>query len=272
MHTKHVKLSVSVKEQIVNIESPFQHISVLDTYEFGRVLVIDGYIQLTEKDEFIYHEMMTHVPMAANSAILNVLVIGGGDGGCVRELCKYESIKNIDLCEIDKTVVDVCKEHLPAVSRGLNDPRVNIHYQDGMKFVRDKKDFYDLIIVDSTDPFGPGEGLFSKEFYACCLNALTVRGILINQHESVYYDSYKAEVSKMHSKIKSVFEIARVYQIHLPTYPSGHWLLGFASKSVNPLEIDELAWENLGVTTNYYNTKLHKGAFYLPNNVMRELK
>ena len=136
----------------------------------------------------------------------------------------------------------------------------------------EKNNFYDLIIVDSTDPFGPGEGLFSKEFYACCHNALTADGILINQHESVYYDSYKAEVAKMHGKIKSVFEQSYIYQIHLPTYPSGHWLLGFASKGIIPSEFNEVAWNNLEISTNYYNTNVHKGAFYLPNNVVRELQ
>lgn len=272
MHTKHVKIGISVKEQIVNIESPFQNISVLETYEFGKVLTIDGYIQLTEKDEFIYHEMMVHVPLAVNPSISNVLVIGGGDGGCVRELCKYDTIKNIDLCEIDKKVVEICKEHLPTVSCALDDPRVTVYFEDGMKFARGKTDCYDLIIVDSTDPFGPGEGLFSKEFYACCHKALTKNGILINQHESVYYDSYKAEVRKMHGKISSVFEKTNIYQVHIPTYPSGHWLLGFASKGSCPLEFNEAAWQALNIETNYYNTLTHKGAFYLPNNVMRELQ
>ena len=269
-HTKDVKFSIRVDKQLYTGESKFQKIEVLSTPEFGRVLVLDGFIMLTEKDEYIYHEMMVHVPIAVNPDIKNVLVIGAGDGGTIRELVRYKSIEKIDMVEIDEQVVRVCKSYLPFTAGKLGDDRVNIKYEDGLKFVRTKSDEYDLIIVDSTDPFGPGEGLFTKEFYGNCYKALKDNGILVNQHESVYYDSYQDEVKKTHARIKAHFTVCTVYQAHIPTYPSGHWLFGFASKGIHPTErLDDERWNSLGIITRYYNTDLHRGSFMLPNNVRR---
>ena len=269
-HTKDVKFSIRVDKQLYTGESKFQKIEVLSTPEFGRVLVLDGFIMLTEKDEYIYHEMMVHVPMAVNPDIKNVLVIGAGDGGTIRELVRYKSIEKIDMVEIDEQVVRVCKSYLPFTAGKLGYDRVNIKYEDGLKFVRTKSDEYDLIIVDSTDPFGPGEGLFTKEFYGNCYKALKDNGILVNQHESVYYDSYQDEVKKTHARIKAHFPVCTVYQAHIPTYPSGHWLFGFASKGIHPTErLDDERWNSLGIITRYYNTDLHRGSFMLPNNVRR---
>ena len=161
--TENVKFSMKVKNHIYSAKSDFQKIDIIDTYEFGRVLVIDNWTMVTEKDEFIYHEMITHVPMAVNPNIKKVLVIGGGDGGCVRELTRYKTIEVIHMVEIDADVVEACKEYMPSTACKFNDERVKIFYEDGLRFVRRKENEYDLIIVDSTDPFGPGEGLFTKE-------------------------------------------------------------------------------------------------------------
>ena len=243
-HTDDVNFTIRVKKQLYSKKSYYQEIDVFDTYEFGRVLVLDGFIMLTEKDEFIYHEMVTAVPMAVNPEIKKVLVIGAGDGGTIRELCRYNTIEKIDMVEIDEQVVNVCKEYLPQTACAFDDPRLTLYIEDGLKFVRRKENEYDLIIVDSTDPFGPGEGLFTKEFYGNCSKALTDQGILINQH-----------------------------QTHIPTYPSGHWLFGFASKNLHPiydLKADE--WKKFGIKTRYYNTELHKGCFALPNYVLDVLE
>ena len=164
-HTDDVNFTIRVKKQLYSKKSYYQEIDVFDTYEFGRVLVLDGFIMLTEKDEFIYHEMVTAVPMAVNPEIKKVLVIGAGDGGTIRELCRYNTIEKIDMVEIDEQVVNVCKEYLPQTACAFDDPRLTLYIEDGLKFVRRKENEYDLIIVDSTDPFGPGEGLFTKEFY-----------------------------------------------------------------------------------------------------------
>ena len=163
--TNNVRFYIRCDKQKYSAQSDFQRIEIFSTPEFGDILVLDDRIMLTQKDEFIYHEMITHVPMAVNPDIKNVLVIGAGDGGTVRELTKYKSVENIDMVEIDRMVVDACKEFLPTVASKLNDPRVHIFIDDGLRFVRHVENKYDLIIVDSTDPFGPGEGLFTTEFY-----------------------------------------------------------------------------------------------------------
>ncbi len=264
-HTKDVFFTMKVEKQVYSKQSDFQLIEIFDTKEFGRVLTLDGFLMLTEKDEFIYHDMIVHIPMAVNLNIKNVLLIGAGDGGAARELLRYNTIESIDMVEIDEDVVTACKQYIPQTAGKLDDSRLNIHYADGLKFVRDKVSEYDLIIVDSTDPFGPGEGLFTKEFYGNCYKALTDDGILINQHESPYYQNDATACKRAHKRISSVFPIARVYQAHIPTYPSGHWLFGFASKKYDYMPNEK--WNDLNIYTKYYNTELHKGCFALPTYV-----
>ena len=211
-----MKFSIKIKEHLVSEQSEFQKIDILDSFDFGRILVLDGCLMLTEKDEKIYHEMITHVPLSVNPDIKRVLVIGAGDGGTIRELCRFKSVEHIDMVEIDRRVVELCREYLPQTTCSLDDKRVHIYYEDGLKFVRGAENEYDLIIVDSTDPFGPGEGLFTKEFYGNCYKALTADGILVNQHESTFYDEYAQAMKRAHSRIKSFFPIALVYQAHIP--------------------------------------------------------
>lgn len=265
MQTPNVKLSIRIDRQLYSGKSEFQRIDVFDSPEFGRFLTLDGYMMLTEKDEFIYHEMIVHVPMAVHPKVRDVLVIGAGDGGVIRELARYPEIEHIDMVEIDPLVVEVCKKYLPQTACRLDDPRLSIHYEDGVRFVRDKHDKYDLIIVDSTDPFGPGEGLFTREFYGSCFHALREDGIMVNQHESPFYDEDAVACQRAHKRIVESFPISRVYQAHIPTYPSGHWLFGFASKKYHPLrDLNETRWNMRGIKTRYYTTTLHKGAFYIP--------
>ncbi|CDZ24364.1 Spermidine synthase [[Clostridium] cellulosi] len=272
-HTPYVKFSINVDRQLYCGQSDFQRIDVFDSKEFGRILTLDGYIMLTEKDEFIYHEMITHVPMAVHPCVRRVLVIGGGDGGTVRELVKYNTIEHIDLIEIDELVVKVCKKYLPQTACRLDDPRVHIHYEDGLKYTRRHENEYDLILVDSTDPFGPGEDLFTKEFYGNCYKALKEDGIMVNQHESPFYENDAEAMQRAHKRIAQSFPISRVYQAHIPTYASGHWLFGFASKKYHPIrDFNSAAWNVLCIPTKYYNTKLHVGAFALPTYVEDILK
>lgn len=267
-HTKNVKLSIKVDKQLYSGQSDFQRIDVFESEEFGRFLTLDGYMMLTEKDEFIYHEMIVHVPMAVNPDIKNVLVIGAGDGGVIRELVRYDTIENIDMVEIDEQVVEVCKKYLPKTACAFDDKRVHLFIQDGLKYIRKCENQYDLIIVDSTDPFGPGEGLFTKEFYGNCYKALNESGIMVNQHESPFYHDDAIAMQRAHKRIVESFPISKVYQVHIPTYPSGHWLFGFASKKFHPIkDMDEARWNALGLTTRYYNSELHRGAFALPNYV-----
>ena len=275
-HTDNIRFSIKIKQHVYSEKSRYQQIDILDSYELGRILVLDGFIMLTEKDEYIYHEMITHVPMATNPDIKRVLVIGAGDGGTIRELTRFKNVEHIDMVEIDQRVVEVCKEYLPQTACRLDDPRVHIYYEDGLKYVRGKDNEYDLIIVDSTDPFGPGEGLFTKEIYGNCYKALNENGILVNQHESTFYDEYAEIMKRAHSRIKGFFPISLVYQAHIPTYPSGHWLFGFASKRFHPVA-DQHAdwWLAQRLKTKYYKQYVHSGCFALPNNVrdvLRETK
>lgn len=268
-HAPGVRFSIKVKQHLFTTQSDYQKIDVFDSYEFGRFLTLDGLMMLTEKDEFIYHEMIVHVPMAVNPQIRDVLIIGGGDGGAARELTRYPGVRHIDLVEIDQAVVDVCREYLPSVAGKLDDPRVHLHFEDGLRYIRRKAGAFDLIIVDSTDPFGPGEGLFTREFFGNCQKALREGGILVNQHESPYYDTYAASMKRAHRTIMEFFPVCKVYQAHIPTYPSGHWLFGFASNQPHPtrgLQAD--AWNALNIRTRYYNTSLHMGCFAMPSYVL----
>ena len=272
-HTSDVRFSMKASVQVASKKSAVQQIDILDTPAYGRVLVLDGGLMITEKDEFIYHEMITHVPMAVNPNVKNVLVIGGGDGGTVRELTKYRRIESIDLVEVDKDVVLLAKKFLPFTSCKLKDKRVSVWFEEGLRYVRGKKAEYDLIIVDSSDPYGPAEGLFTREFYGTCYKALRDDGILINQHESPFYAAHQTSVKNAHAHISYEFSVSTVYQCHIPSYPSGHWLFGFASLKYDPVrDLDADRWNALGISTRYYNTELHRGAFALPNYVKELLK
>lgn len=268
-YSQNCGLTIKVKNEIYSERNKYQDIAFFDSYDFGRFFTLDGYMMVNEKDEFIYHEMITHVPLAVNPQIKKVLVIGGGDGGTIRELSRYEHIELIHHVEIDERVVELCKQYLPQTACKLDDERVEAFYTDGVEFVKGKENFYDLILVDSTDPIGPGEGLFTKEFYRNCYKALNENGILVNQHESPYFPNTAKEMKKAHAKLKGIFEICKVYQFHMPTYASGHWLFGFASKKLDPIEDHKKdEWEKFNIKTKYYNSLLHEGAFALPNYVI----
>ena len=267
-HTPFVKLSINIDKQLYTAQSEHQRIDIFESKEFGRFLVLDGFMMLTEKDESFYHEMIVHVPMAVHKNAKRILVIGAGDGGVARELSRYDRIETIDIVEIDALVIEACREHLKKTSCGFDDPRVSIHIQDGLKFVRRADALYDLIIVDSTDPFGPGEGLFTREFYGNCFKLLKDDGVMVNQHESPFYTEDAEAMQRAHSRIYNTFPISSVYQTYIPTYPSGHWLFGFASKKYHPInDFDGDSWNKLGISTEYYNTNIHRGAFALPTYV-----
>lgn len=272
-HQDDTKFSIMVTEHIHSEKSEYQQIDFFNSKTFGKFFTLDGLMMVTEKDEFIYHDMITHIPMAVNPDIRKVLIIGGGDGGTAREVLRYPYIEKVDMVEIDERVVRLCQKYLPQTASSLTDERITLYFQDGLKFIQDAKEStYDLILVDSTDPIGPGEGLFTYEFYNNCKRVLTSKGILINQHESPYYSNYAHEMKRAHLKIKETFPIAKVYQFHMPTYPSGHWLFGFASKELDPIkDINIESWNNLNIKTKYYNTDLHIGSFMLPSYVRDEL-
>lgn len=273
LHTSNVKLSMRIEEQLCSVESDCQRIDVLVSDEFGKFLALDGEILFSEKDEFIYDEMVTHIPMAVHPDVKNVLIIGGADGGVARELINYKCIERIDVVEPDEMLVEVCRKHFHELTCGLDDDRVNVYIQDALRFLRNKTGDYDLIINDATDPFGYTEGLFTKEFYGSCYKALKSDGIMVYQHGSPFYSEDKDECVKMHRKAYQAFPVSRVYQAHIPTCSSGYWLFGFASKKYHPLDdFRPEEWKKLGIKTRYYTTNLHRGAFMLPGYVEQMLE
>ncbi len=273
LHTPNVKLSMRIEKQLFSGVSDCQRIDVLESAEFGKFLALDGEILFSEKDEFIYDEMVTHVPMAVHPNVRKVLIIGGGDGGVAKEFARYKDIETIDVVEPDEMFVWVCKTHFPNLAAGFADERVHVYNQDGLRFLRGKNNEYDIIINDATDPFGYTEGLFTKEFYGSCYKALKEDGIMVYQHGSPFYNDDKEECVKMHHKAYKAFPVSRVYQAHIPTCSSGYWLFGFASKKYHPLEdLRKEEWKKLGIRTRYYTTNLHKGAFMLPRYVEEMLE
>lgn len=264
-HTPDVKHSIRVNRHLYSKKSDYQQIDIFETPEFGRVLALDGSVMLSERDEFIYDEMITHVPMAVHPDAKDILVIGAGDGGVVRELARYERVERIDLVEMDPAVIEACRAFLPENASRLDDSRVHITYDNALRFIRRRTAEYDLIIVDSTDPYGPLEGYFTREFYGICFNALKSDGILVNQQGSPFFRHDAEAMQRSHKQIARTFPICRVYQAHIPTYAAGYWLFGFASKKYHPIDdLNAEEWLKENLQTRYYTTKLHVGAFYLP--------
>lgn len=272
--TGSVKLSLNVQEILHTEKTPFQDLQMYRNDTFGVFMTLDGFVQVTEKDEFVYHDMICHPALAVNPTIKNVLIIGGGDGGTAREVARYKHIEKIDMVEIDGAVVEACKKYMPSTASVYStEPRLNLIIGDGLQFVAEAEDnTYDLILVDSTDPAGPGEGLFTIEFYENCYRVLKEDGILINQHECAFHELDAMQMQKAHSKIKKVFPIANVYGFNIPTYSTGYWYFGFASKKYNPIkDLKAAEWEKFGLKTKYYNTEIHVGSFALPNYVKEVL-
>ena len=267
-HTEDVKLDIKIEKQLFGADTDFQRIDVFESKEFGRFISCDGTIVFSEKDEFVYDEMIVHVPMAVHPHVRKVLVIGGGDGGVARELTHYDEIEEIDVVETDHVFIDVCRDYFPDNACGLDDPRVTVFNANGLRFLRTKVDEYDLIISDAIDPLGHAAGLFTKEFYGNCFRALIEDDIMVYQHGCPFYDEDEESCRAMHRKASHSFPISRVYQAHIPTCPSGYWLFGFASKKYHPLkDFDAKKWLERGIKTWYYSEHLHKGAYMLPKYV-----
>lgn len=268
------RFSIAYDEKLHSETSNYQQIDFYRGKEFGTFFTLDGLMMVNEKDEFIYHEMIVHPAFATNPNIKRVLIIGGGDGGTAREVLRYKSVEEVVMVEIDERVFRLCQKYLPITASGVEeDSRMTLKFEDGLAYVKNTKAAsFDLILVDSTDPISVGEGLFTSSFYKECFRVLTDEGILINQHESPYFLEYRKNMKKAHKKIKAIFPITDVYQYHIPTYPSGHWLFGFASKKYNPIQnLNADTWNGLGIQTKYYNTDLHRGAFCLPTYVKEGL-
>ena len=257
-----ISLRIKIKNVLYNARSPYQEITVMETEKLGRMLVIDGITMLTEWDEYAYHEMITHVPLLVHPKPSRILIIGGGDGGTAREVIKHPSIELVHVCELDEEVVNACRKYLPSLASSFEDPRVKIFYEDGAKFITKHPESYDIIIVDSTDPLGPGQILFQEPFYESLKKALTKEGIAVTQCESFFLHQHV--IHGVFSFARNLFPKLGYYSTLVPTYPSGVIGFFFCSLKRDPLEdIDEdrvSALQGL----KYYTSQVHRASFTLP--------
>ncbi len=258
-------IAIKNKKSLFSDKSEFQKVDVFESDSaLGRVLTLDDLMMCTEGDEFFYHEMIAHIPMMNHKCPKSVLVIGGGDGGTVREVLKHDTVEKVVLCEIDGMVVEACKKYLPTISCELDNPKVEIKIEDAIEYMKDKKDVFDIVLIDSTDPMGPGEGLFTEEFYTNVKNSLKKGGIMVAQSESPVVN--KMEIKKMYDLLKKVFPICSTYTSNIPTYPGGYWAWAYCSVEVEPLSyIDERRCEAITKTCKVYNKEYHLARFALPN-------
>ena len=253
-------LSVKVTHHLATKQTPFQKIEICDTECFGRMLLLDGTIHVTEFDEFAYHEMLVHVPLSVHPHPKHILIIGGGDGGTVREVLKHQSVERVHLCEIDEEVIHMAKKYFPFVASSLTSPKLEIFCEDGAEFIKTRKNRYDVILVDSSDPWGPAEVLFQEAFYQNMYQALTEAGIAVTQSESMFYD--QKTISNLFTFNQGIYPLVKYYFTLVPTYPSGTIGFSFCSKKYDPIkdrrdkQISDL---------RYYTPEIHEAAFVLPH-------
>jgi spermidine synthase len=267
--TPDVGLTCKLNQTLHTETTPFQRLDVIDTRQFGRMLVLDGLVMTTEKDEFIYHEMITQVALNTHPHPQNVLVIGGGDGGSIREAARHPKVQKATLCEIDGRVIEVCKEYLPGIASALKGhPKVEILVADGIAHIKERAGYYDVIVIDSTDPIGAAEGLFVPEFYQQVFKALKEDGMMVAQTESPFFDM--PLVRRTFHNIQQTFPLTKLYLAAIPTYPSGLWSFTIGSKRYDPEQVNEAAIPALPM--KYYTPQIHQAAFQLPAFVKEGLK
>ncbi|QMV45037.1 polyamine aminopropyltransferase [Cohnella cholangitidis] len=261
--TDNFGITMKIKQTMVHEQTDFQELAMIETEEYGNMLVLDGMVMTTERDEFVYHEMVAHPALFTHPNPEHVLVVGGGDGGVIREVLKHPKVKKAVLVDIDGKVIEYSKRYLPSIAGKLEDPRVEVIVNDGYMHIHDHKNTYDVIMVDSTEPVGPAVNLFTKGFYQGIHDALKEDGIFVAQTDNPWF---KADlIQSVNRDVKEVFGIVRVYVANIPTYPSGLWTFTMGSKKYDPLAVDESAIPELD--TKYYSPRLHKAAFALPKFV-----
>lgn len=264
----------SVEDIYYEHKTEHHHIIIFHNSKFGRVMALDGIIQTTERDEFIYHEMLTHVPLFSHGSVQRVLIIGGGDGGMLREVTKHDSVTGVTMVEIDRAVIDMCREYLPKHSNdAFDDPRLNLVISDGADFVRTTDEKFDVIIVDSTDPIGPGESLFTNTFYADCKQCLNEGGIVVTQNGVVFFQIHEAKNTAKY--FSGLFHDWHFYTAAVPTYIGGVMAFGWGSDDpalrAVPLDTVKQRYQAANIATRYYNPSIHKASFALPQYLATEI-
>ncbi len=267
-HTPGYEVRWKITDILHEEKSNYQQIMIMETLELGRVMILDGALQVSEKDEFIYHEMIVHVPLSIHPQPQEILIIGGGDGGTLREVLRHQMVKTAELLEIDQRVTELSKEYFPDLSSGFDDPRARISYDDGVKFMSESSRAYDIIIVDSSDPVGPAVQLFSREFYQNCFARLKEDGILVVQSESPFF--YPETFVSTYKNINRIFPRAYSYLTAMPGYISGPWSFTLGTKKYDPTVLAQDREVLNGL--KYYNEKVHQAAFILPQYISDMLR
>lgn len=261
--TESYGITAKIKQTLHTEQTQFQKLDMVETEEFGNMLILDGMVMTTKKDEFVYHEMVAHVPLFTHPNPENVLVVGGGDGGVIREVLKHPSVKKATLVEIDGKVIEYSKKFLPEIAGELENPRVEVIVGDGFMHIANAENEYDVIMVDSTEPVGPAVNLFTKGFYAGIAKALKEDGLFVAQTDNPWF---KGDLIRtVQRDVKEIFPIVRLYIANVPTYPSGMWTFTIGSKKHDPLAVEEGRFHE--IETKYYTKELHKVAFVLPRFV-----
>lgn len=266
--TEHFGITAKVKRTLHTEQTPFQKLDMLETEEFGNMLTLDGMVMTTERDEFVYHEMVAHVPLFTHPNPKNVLVVGGGDGGVLREIIKHPEVEKATLVEIDGQVIEYSKKYLPTIASAFGDERIEVKVDDGFMHIAQSRNAYDVIMVDSTEPVGPAAKLFEKGFYEGIAKALKDDGLFIAQTDNPWF---KADlIRQVFGDVNEIFPVTRLYTANVPTYPSGLWTFTIGSKKHDPLEVSDDRFHE--IDTKYYTKELHKAAFVLPKFVADIIK
>ena len=256
-------LGIKTKQKLVEQQTSFQKITIYNTDFFGKLLTLDDMVMLSEKDEFVYHEMIVHMPLCAHPNPQKVLVVGGGDGGSIREVLKHDNVQEAVLCEIDEQVVRLCQQYMPTVAGKLTNPRVKLVFQDGFKFLQNYENYFDLIVTDSTDPIGPGVALFQEDYYRLVKKALKPDGMMTCQSETPWF--YADIMRDMTQNLCNVFQHVQTYIAMVPLYPSGMWTITFAADQLTLNNFDLAKSQKISKTCKYYNPEIHQAALALPN-------
>ncbi len=266
--TKNFGITMKINKTLHTEQTDFQKLEMAETEEFGNMLFLDGMVMTSEKDEFVYHEMVAHVPLFTHPNPEHVLVVGGGDGGVIREILKHQSVKKATLVDIDGKVIENSKKFLPSIAGKLDDPRVEVKVDDGFMHIAESENEYDVIMVDSTEPVGPAVNLFTKGFYAGIANALKEDGIFVAQTDNPWFTPEL--ITNVQRDVKEIFPITKLYLANIPTYPSGLWTFTIGSKKYDPLEVEDSRF--FDIETKYYTKEIHKAAFVLPKFVSDLIK
>ncbi|PWB68536.1 spermidine synthase [candidate division GN15 bacterium] len=258
--------TVKIDRVVESLQSDFQRIDILETKDFGRLLVLYGSLMAADRDNNAYNEMITHVPLFTHPNPKRALIIGGGDCGALTEILKHPEVQECVMCEIDKMVVEVSKKYFPYLTTGADDPRAKLVFQDGKEYIVNGKDKFDVIMLDLSDPVGPAEELFQEPFYRNVYNRLNDDGILVAQSESPFFN--QRSVKGIYANLKAVFPSVHMYTCFMPIYPSAYWSFAFCSKKYHPIkDFDRARWDRLKLKTRYYNADIHTAAFALPEFV-----